>query len=145
MMPALRLLLVSLLAVLVSSGLIGCAVFSGAAQGVPAVQDVDKPVMAMMHDHHGAHGMAGTPVSAPSHDHRDDGCDSCVQTLLNRVSLTPDAGLAPNEVPAPVFIVPAALQLDPEPVLQVRDQWPPGEEAPVRAPTLTEQNISLLI
>ena len=82
---------------------------------------------------------------APAHDHEGTDCDSCVQTLISRATLTPDAGFGLNELPAPVFIVPAALRLDPAPVLPVRNQWPPGEEAPVRAATLTEQNISLLI
>ncbi len=145
MTNAFRFLLVSFLAVLISTGLIGCAVFSASAGETLSAPVAQTPAGMAMHVHHGAHEMAATSDPAPAHDHGDADCDGCTQTLLNRVSITPDAGLAPNEVPAPVFIIPLALQLDPQPVMPVRQHWPPGDEAPPRPSTLTHQKISLLI
>lgn len=145
MTAAFRLFLLSLLAVLVSSGLIGCAVFSSTAQGVSAPQVSDAPVMMGMHDHHdgGDFEPASDPVQP--HDHGDEGCDSCLQTLLNRASLTPDADLGTFQGPSPVFIIPVALQLDPGPGLYEHDVRPRGAGPPLEPRTLTHQKISLLI
>ena len=141
-MHAFRLLLVSLMAALISAGLIGCAVFSASAHA-----DADMPGKAQVnHAHHG-HDMAGSDHAMPDEGgHQHESCDGCENGLLNRAAISPEAGLATVSIPAPIFIIPAAIALDPAPAAPLlRDRWPPGSGPPSRPNTLTHQKISLLI
>lgn len=142
MMPAFRLLFVNVLAVLAAAGLIGCEVFSARAHQAPPVQEVTMPADMAGHDHHAGHAAkAGMPVKG-GHEHA--GCDGCENSLLSRGTNSPDAG-APLCFPAPVFIIPAVLQLEQWPGPALQHGWPPWPRPPLRPDTLTHQNISLLI
>lgn len=145
MTGAFRLLLVSLLAVLVSTGLIGCSVFSAKAAEARTAHEVESPAAMSGHHHHAAHDMAGAPDTAPGHDHDDSRCDGCTQSLLNRVSVMPDAAPAPVPGQTPVFVLPSALDLDLPEALPARVAWPPGKGPPLEPVTLTHLKISLLI
>ncbi|WP_084399631.1 hypothetical protein [Henriciella aquimarina] len=137
MMQALRVFLASCLAALISAGLIGCTVFSGAAAAQPAAD-----AGMVMHAHGDMHDMAGP--HAGHHDPADtSSCEDCNQSLLHRVVTAPDKPVLTDSMPAP-FIVPQALRLDPV-ILPARMAWPPGPTAPLRPLTLTHQKISLLI
>ena len=142
MTTSLRLFGLSLLALFVSAGLMGCAVFSsGAATPVET-----SPPSAVM-DHHQsdhAHHMS-VEEPAPLHDHGSEDCEDCALSLLNRVSTAPALALAADKLPVPVFAIPAALQFEAEQDIPERASWPPGDEPPIRLNTLTHQKISLLI
>ena len=145
MTNALRLLLVSLVAVLVSAGLIGCATLSVKAGTSPAPPEVTTPAAMKAHGGHGMHATMSPARKAPLHDHESEDCDGCAQSVLTRASGSPDAGLVTSKLPAPVFVVPVALQLEAPPVAPVNAKWPPGLGPPRPPRTLTHQKVSLLI
>jgi hypothetical protein len=142
MVTSLRLLGLSLLALFVSAGLIGCAVFSAGAS-TPAEPAPAMPAMEH-HEHDHAHHMA-SDEPAPAHDHGSEDCEGCARSLLNRISIAPDLAPVFEKLPAPVFVIPAALQFDAEKDIPERAEWPPGDEPPICPDTLTHQKISLLI
>lgn len=142
---AIRLLCVSLLAVLVSTGPIGCSVFSANAAGAQTAHKMETPAAMAGHHHHASHDMAAAPDIAPAHDHDDSSCDGCTQSLLNRVSVTPDTAIAPSFGSMPVFVLPAALDLERLAAAPARVAWPPGKGPPLEPATLTHLKISLLI
>ena len=142
MVTSLRLLGLSLLALLVSAGLIGCAVFSAGASTPAEMMSVMPAMERHQHDH--AHHMApGDP--APAHDHGSEDCEGCDRSLLNRISIAPDLTPVFEQLPAHVFVIPAAMQFDAEKDIPDRAVWPPGDEPPIRPDTLTHRKISLLI
>lgn len=145
MNAACRLLLTSLLAVLVSTGLIGCSVFSATAAEAQTMHEVERPAAMAGHHHHASHDMAAAPDSAPAHNHDDSSCDGCTQSLLNRISVTPDTAPAPSFGNMPVFVLPVALDLERLAQAPVRVAWPPGKGPPLEPITLTHLKISLLI
>lgn len=142
MMKSARLLLSNLLPALIAMGMIGCAVFSGAAAAQPAPADTGMS-SADMHGHHGAH----MPGAAPSGHHDPDSgasCEDCSESVLQRIVTAPDKPLTVDIAPV-AFIIPAALLLDPADAPATRPAWPPGTSPPAEPRTLTHQKISLLI
>ena len=140
---AFRLLFVNVLAVLAAAGLIGCEVFSASVHQAPPVQEMAMPAGMAGHDHHAGHAInAEMPGKG---GHQNAGCDGCDNSLLNRASITPQAGLAPVSTPAPVFLLAAAPGIDRQPGPAARQNWPPCHGPPLRPNTLTQQKISLLI
>ncbi len=155
MVSVFRFLALSLLSVLIGTGLIGCAVFSAGAQegqqGQQAAHERAMSTASSGHQHHSVHSTADTaPMSAsdehgPAHGGHDSHCDGCGQSVLNRISVAPDQAISTGSVPQPVFIVPATLQLETrQPQVRVH-KWPPDHSAPAIPRTLTHQKISLLI
>lgn len=144
MFQPLRLLMTSLLAILVSAGLIGCAVFSADAATAPAGP---APVISVHDGHaeHGMHAMHDNSVPMPAHDHGSETCDGCGWSLLNRVSISPDSAPLLQKPPVPVFSRPVPVPHGDLPALAAHAVWPPGDEPPIRPQTLTHQKISLLI
>ena len=140
MMKSARLLLSSLLPALIAMGMIGCAVFSGAAAAQPADTGMSSP---HMHGDHAGHA----PDAAPTGHHDPDSgasCEDCSDTVLQRIITAPDKPLTVDIAPA-AFIIPAALLLDPADAPATRPAWPPGTSPPAEPRTLTHQKISLLI
>lgn len=145
-----RIFLTGVLSVLVSAGLIGCAVFTASASHAHAAHSAPVTVEAAMSPHHAGHGNHdhhGQPQTDGDHhlpkNHSE--CEGCARTLLNRAATKIDAGMQPDQLPAPVLVVPAAYLFVKSPAGAIRAVWPPGDEPPIRPATLTHQKISLLI
>lgn len=142
MTASLRLLGLCLLALFVSAGLVGCAVFSAGAAAQTAPSTPTAPIEHHQHGH-ALHMEADEPP--PAHDHGSEDCDGCARSLLNRISIAPELMPVLEKLPATVFIIPAALKFDAQKNIPERASWPPGDEPPIRLNTLTHQKISLLI
>lgn len=144
----LRSVILSLLAVLVSTGLVGCAVFSAGAVAPLSSADAVEMGTGVHHGHAGMDtGMDLSHEASPDETggHQHDSCDGCENSLLNRATISLDAGTAPISTPMPVFVIPAALQLARlEPIVSC-ESWPRSHGPPPRPNTLTHQKISLLI
>ncbi|MEQ9316163.1 MAG: hypothetical protein RLN72_09935 [Henriciella sp.] len=146
MIATLRIAVLSLFALLLSAGLIGCAIFSqSAGAAAPGVAETGQDA----HSHHHHVGMAHqTDDSAPMGHHQDgdpSSCDSCTQTVASRSIAAPDKSDTGSSFPLPVFVIPVTLSLEAAAFTPESEDWPPGLDPPLRPSTLTHQKISLLI